>query len=113
MLETISETKTLKAPLPPRGPKNPTGIKPVQTKYKKSGSYGDDQDPSYTDSSEDYAKSYYAIQSKKHAEAASPKCGASPSSTAGSEHSETFVCDMTSANEPLYGDPGEEESYQY
>lgn len=56
-----------------RGPKNPTGIKPVQTKYKKSGSYGDDQDPSYTDSSEDYAKSYYAIQSKKHAEAASPK----------------------------------------
>lgn len=39
--------------------------------------------------------------------------GASPSSTAGSEQSETFVCDMTAANEPLYGDPGEEESYQY
>ena len=39
--------------------------------------------------------------------------GASPSSTAGSEQSETFVCDMTSANEPLYGDPGEEEAYQY
>ena len=39
--------------------------------------------------------------------------GVSPSSTAGSDVSDSFVCDMTSAIEPLYGDPGEEEAYQY
>lgn len=37
----------------------------------------------------------------------------SPSSTTDSELSDSFVCDMTSASEPLYGDPGEEEAYQY
>lgn len=48
-------------------------MKPVHTKTAKSGKYGDDQDPTFTDSGEEYARTYYALQTRKFAEAMSPK----------------------------------------
>ena len=50
-------------------------MKAVQTKPAKSASsYGDDQDPSFPDGGEEYARSYHSLQqSRKLAETASPK----------------------------------------